>query len=156
MTTLFFLEFSQFIHNGIHDNDTYWLECILKREFNAALCATHKPRHDKTKKMALCPAKTQISLVIRLVWSESSLSTWRQLESLATHWAHSDDSDQTGRMPSLSWVFAGRTLILLVLSCRGSHYNRRMDRHKVVPHPTFARFGAQWEFLYMQSLQQRN
>ena len=30
-------------------------------------------------------------------------------------------SDQTGRMPRLIWVFAGRTLILLVLSCRGSY-----------------------------------
>ena len=29
--------------------------------------------------------------------------------------------DQTGRMPRLIWVFAGRTLILLVLSCRGSN-----------------------------------
>ena len=39
---------------------------------------------------------------------------------LSYHWAHSEDSDQTGRMPRLIWVFAGRTLILLVLSCRGS------------------------------------
>ena len=39
----------------------------------------------------------------------------------ATHWAHSEDSDKTGRMPRLIWVFAGRTLILLVLSCRVSH-----------------------------------
>ena len=30
-------------------------------------------------------------------------------------------TDQTGRMPRLIWVFAGRTLTLLVLSCRGSH-----------------------------------
>ena len=30
-------------------------------------------------------------------------------------------TDQTGRMPRLVWVFAGRTLILLVLSCRGSY-----------------------------------
>ena len=30
-------------------------------------------------------------------------------ESLATYWAHSEDSDQTGRMPRLTWVFAGRT-----------------------------------------------
>ena len=51
---------------------------------------------------------------------KSSLSTWRKLGSLATHWAHSEDSDQTRRMPRLIWVFAGRTLILLVLSCRGS------------------------------------
>ena len=34
--------------------------------------------------------------------------------------ADSEDSDQTGRMPRLIWVFAGRTVILLVLSCRGS------------------------------------
>ena len=29
-------------------------------------------------------------------------------------------TDQTGRMPRLIWVLAGRTLILLVLSCRSS------------------------------------
>ena len=34
--------------------------------------------------------------------------------------ANSEDSDQTGRMPRLIWVFAGRTLPLLVLSWRGS------------------------------------
>ena len=66
------------------------------------------------------PAKTQISLGIHLVWSESSLSAWRKLGSLSPHWAHSIDSDQTGRMPRLIWVFAGRTVILLVLSWGGS------------------------------------
>ena len=30
-------------------------------------------------------------------------------ETLAIHWAHSEDSDQTGWMPRLVWVFAGRT-----------------------------------------------
>ena len=44
---------------------------------------------------------------IRPVWSESSLSAWRKLGSLATHWVHSEGSDQTGRMPKLIWVFAG-------------------------------------------------
>ena len=44
------------------------------------------------------------------------------LGSLVTHWAHSEDSDQTGRMPRLIWVFAGRTVILLVLSCGGSYH----------------------------------
>ena len=48
-------------------------------------------------------------------------ATWRSIGSLAMHWAHSEDSDQTGRMPRLIWVFAWRTLILLVLSCRGSY-----------------------------------
>ena len=50
-----------------------------------------EPRHDKTNKMSVRPAKTQISLGIRPVWSESSLSAWRKLGSLATHWAHSED-----------------------------------------------------------------
>ena len=79
-----------------------------------------EPRHDKTNKVSVRPAKTQISLGICPIWSESSLSAWRKLGSLATHLAHSKDSDQTGRMPRLIWVFAGRTLILLGLSCRGS------------------------------------
>ena len=69
--------------------------------------------------MTVLPAKNQISLGIRPVWSESLLSVWRKLGSLATHWAHSENSDQTGRMPRLIWVFAGRTLTLLVLSWGG-------------------------------------
>ena len=56
------------------------------------------------------PAKTQISLRIRPVWSESSLSAWRSTEPLATHLAHSKDSDQTGRMPRLIWVFLNNLL----------------------------------------------
>ena len=48
----------------------------------------------KPTKWHVCPTKTQISLGIHPVWSEASLSTWRKLVSLATHWAHSEDSDQ--------------------------------------------------------------
>ena len=44
-------------------------------------------RHDKTNKMSVRPAKTQISLGIRPVWSESSLSAWRNIGTSATHWA---------------------------------------------------------------------
>ena len=63
---------------------------------------------------------------LRSAWAsaqsdKSSLSAWRNIGSLATHWVHSEDSDQTGRMPRLIRVFAGCTLILLVLSCHGSH-----------------------------------
>ena len=84
--------------------------------------------HDMTKPTKwVHPAKTQVSLGIRPVWSESSLSVWRKFGSIATHWAHSQDSDQTGRMPMLIWVFAGRTLILLVLSFCGSNlWNERL------------------------------
>ena len=63
----------------------------------------------KPTKSHVLPAKTQISLGIRPVWSESSLSAWRKLGSLATHWAHREESDQIGRMPRLIWVFAGHT-----------------------------------------------
>ena len=84
-------------------------------------CKTNKtnayePHRDKTNKMTVRPAKTQISLGIRPVWSVSSLSARRELRSLAAHWAHSEDSDQTGRMSRLIWVFAWRTATLLVLS----------------------------------------
>ena len=73
----------------------------------------------KQKKVPVRPAKTLISLGICPVWSESSLSAWRKLGSLATHWVHSEDSDQTGQMPRLIWVFAGCTVSLLVLSWGG-------------------------------------
>ena len=73
--------------------------------------------HDKTNKVIVHPGK-------------SSLTTWRKLGSLTTYSAHSEDSDQTGQMPRL-WVFAGRTLILLVLSCRGSYLVGRVTTQKI-------------------------
>ena len=63
----------------------------------------------KPTKWHVHPVKTQIGLGIQPVWSETSLSVWRKLGSLATHWPHSEDSDQTVRMPRLIRVFAGRT-----------------------------------------------
>ena len=62
----------------------------------------------KVNCVAVCSAKTQISLGIRPVWSESSLSAWRKLGSLATFWVHSEDSDQPGHPPRLIRVFAVR------------------------------------------------
>ena len=67
----------------------------------------YEPWHDKTNKMSVRPAKTQISLGIHPVWSESSLSEWRKFGFLATHWAHSKVADQTGWLPrliSLRWA----------------------------------------------------
>ena len=79
-----------------------------------------EPPHDKTSKMTVRPAKTQVSLGICPVWSESSLCT--QWVAKAPSFLHvdSEDSDQTGRMPRLIWVFAGCTATLLVLSWGGS------------------------------------
>ena len=55
------------------------------RELNSSCENWYEPRYDKTNKMSVRPAKTQISLGIRPVWAESSLSAWRKLGSLATH-----------------------------------------------------------------------
>ena len=67
-----------------------------------------EPLHDKTNKMTVPPAKTQISLGNCPVWSESSQSAqWVAKDSSVLH-ADSEDSDQTG-MPRLIWVFAERT-----------------------------------------------
>ena len=81
----------------------------------------------KPTKWHVRPAKTHVNLDIRPVWSESLLSTWGKRRSLAVIRAHSEASDQTGRLPRLIWVFAGRKvhfiafvmrrLILLCLIC---------------------------------------
>ena len=53
--------------------------------------------------------KSQISLGICPVWSEYLLSAhWVPKVPRFLH-GYREDSDQTGRMPSLIWVFAGRT-----------------------------------------------
>ena len=57
----------------------------------------------------VCPAKTQISLGILPVCSESSLCAQWVAKGPSFHHEESEDSDQTERMPRLIWVFAGRT-----------------------------------------------
>ena len=67
--------------------------------------------------MSVRPAKTQISMGICPVRSESSrCAHWVAKDPSFLH-ADSEDSDQTGRMPRLIQVFARRTLTLLVLRC---------------------------------------
>ena len=63
----------------------------------------------KPVKWHMRPAKTQISLDIRPVWSASSLCAQWLAKNLSFLHADSEDSDQNGRMPRLTWVFAGRT-----------------------------------------------
>ena len=73
-------------------------------------------------KLTVRPAKTQISLGIRPVCSESSLSAWRKLGSLATHWAHSKDwSDWADAQVDLSLRWAHNHFVGFVmrrLNCR--------------------------------------
>ena len=88
----------------------------------------NEPRHDNTNKVSVRPAKTQISLGIRPVWSESSLcAQWVAKDPRFLH-ADSENSDQTGRMPRLIWVFTGHTLTLLVLSWGGSHLKKYRNK----------------------------
>ena len=63
----------------------------------------------KPTKWPLFPAKTQISMGIRRVRLESSLSAWRNTESSATHWAHCEESDQSGHQTDLSPRWAHRS-----------------------------------------------
>ena len=96
----------------------------------------------KSTKWPVSPTKTQISLGIRPVWSESSLSAWRKLGSLATHWAHSEDwSDWVDAHAGLSslgtqsfcwfcheathvivWVLVGLNNIYLVIEIHVQKY----------------------------------
>ena len=63
----------------------------------------------KPTKWHVHPVTTQISLGICPVWSESSLCVhWVAKDPMFLH-ANSEDFDQTGRIPRLIWVFAGRT-----------------------------------------------
>ena len=62
-----------------------------------------EPPHYKTNKMTVRPVKTQISLGIHPVWSETSL--FAQYVAKDPSFLH----DQTGWMPRLIWVFTGWT-----------------------------------------------
>ena len=89
--------------------------------------AINEPPYDKTNNVAVRPAKIQISLGIRPVWSDSSLCAQRVDKGPSFLHADSEDSDKTGRMPRLIWVFGERTLTSLVLSRGGSNLIRALQ-----------------------------
>ena len=60
------------------------------------LATTSELPHDKTNKMTVCPAKTQMSLGIQPVWSESLLCAQCVAKDPSFLHADSKDSDQTG------------------------------------------------------------
>ena len=89
----------------------------------------------KPTKWPVRPAKTQISLGIRLVWSEPSLCPQWVVKDPSFLHANSEDSEQTrqmpgwselirlGRCPGWSESSLGAHAILLVLSWGGSYFN---------------------------------
>ena len=97
----------------IEDNFTCMqVNCISNWEHNKSRRVT------KPTKWHVRPAKTQISLGIRSVWPESSLSTWRKRGSLATHWAHSEAlwSDWADAQADLSLRWAHSHIVGFVSS----------------------------------------
>ena len=83
----------------------------VKKSIKESFSTVFEPPHDKTDKMACAPTKTQISQGMCPVWSESSLSAWRKLGSLATYWVHSEDSDSLGTHATLLVLSRGGSFL---------------------------------------------
>ena len=124
-------------------------------------------------KMSVRPAKTQISLGIRPAWSESLLCVqWVAKDPRFLH-ADSEDSDQTGRMPRLIWVLAGRShfvcfvvrRLILTFSVTFEQSTTKQTKLPVRPMKTQIRLGIHlvfavrmknaWDLSYPKSAQQR-
>ena len=89
--------------------------------------STYEPPHDKINKMAYADSKESDqpghlpSLISHHCSHEESLGPLVLTEQTAK-------TDQTGRMPNLIRVFAGSTVILLVLSWGGSYTQEYKQR----------------------------
>ena len=120
---LHFLLFHIYLSMGYNINFTFqfqdiysnFFRCLNFSDFYGNIWATprqnqqHDPCAQRRLRSAWASSKTY----------QSSLSAWRHFwSSLCAQWvaedpsflhADSEESDQTGRMPRLIWVFAGRT-----------------------------------------------
>ena len=94
----------------------FYAKC-KKKNVMKCICAEYldsrkkhfEPPYGKSNKMTFVPSEDSDSLGIRPVWSESSMcAQWVDYDPSLLQ-ADSADSDQTGRMPRLIWVFAGHT-----------------------------------------------
>ena len=74
-------------------------EVVSKQGNTGVISNRNEPPRDKTNKVSVRQAKNQIRLGIRPVWSESSLSAWRKLGPLATHWAQAKTLIRLGGCP---------------------------------------------------------
>ena len=74
-------------------------------------------RHDKTNEVAVRPAKTQSSLGIRQVWSESSLCAhWVAKDPRFLHVDSEDWSDKADAQADLSLRWAHNNIVGFVMS----------------------------------------
>ena len=83
---------------------------------NKAFYATFEPPHDKTNKMTVRTAKTQISLGIRPVWSESLLCAQRVAKDPSFFMRTAKTLIRLRGCPGWSESLVGAHAILLVLS----------------------------------------
>ena len=93
----------------ITTNDWYIsIALIISRQYNNTSCFfhvkddMHMSRLMTKPTMWLCAQRRLRSASAYAQSDQSSLSAWRKLASLATHWAHSEDSDRLGRCPGWS------------------------------------------------------
>ena len=111
---------ANFLHTSYEDSDQTARMRRLIWVFDGSTCQTVRflrlwiiwllsLRMKTLAKWLVRPVKTQISLGIHPVWSESSLCPQWVVKDPSFLHTDSKDSDQTGRMPRLIWVFAGRT-----------------------------------------------
>ena len=100
-----------------------WTGCMSKVRVETFCCVKNIWATSRQNQQTdLHPEKTQISLGICPVWSETSLCAQWVAKDPSILRADSEDSDQTGRMPRLIRVFTGRTVILLILSWGSSFH----------------------------------
>ena len=101
---------------------TYWVSICIVNVSSLAHEIIRLAASWQNQQSGCAPSKdsNQLSLGIRPVWSESSLCAQCVAKDPNFLHADSEDSDQTGRIPRLIWVFAGRPATLLVLSRGGS------------------------------------
>ena len=84
-------------------------------------------RRGKTTFWHVRPTKTQISLRIRAVWYESSLSVWRNFASWAFQNASNEDSDQPAQCAGWSESSLGAQYQIYIFCCWCMWENRNLS-----------------------------
>ena len=83
-----------------------------------------EPSHDKTNKMTFAPSEGSDQPRHLPSLSRASLCAVMIAKDLSFPHVDSEDSDQTGRMPNVIGVFAGRTCHFVGLVARWLKYNK--------------------------------
>ena len=101
---------------------------LIKKYVRAARLQirVNKPSHDKINKMTCAPSEDSISLCVRTVLTESSLSAWQYLGPLATPECTAKTLIRLSRCPGWSESSLGVHAILLVLSWDSSLISIRL------------------------------